>query len=200
MAKCWTPLPLLCAFMTLLIEWRVFERIKILLLGESFNCGLHFTFHQFTLSPEVGLFGTDVTTDWVNGANLIISGDVIWGICMVALPFLPAAIVGLIGISVYLAKKAWCRALLSAIIYVPFVLIGTPAYMLFVLVSGCYKVVKPDIEFTLEGNYDSEVDTVDKMFAEISPLLRMGEVAAESYPQSVLGEQSVPSVLIIDLY
>ena len=37
MAKCWTPLPLLCAFVTLLIEWRVFERIKILLLGESFN-------------------------------------------------------------------------------------------------------------------------------------------------------------------
>ena len=156
-----------------------------------------------THSPEVGLFGTDVTTDWVNGANLIISGDVIWGICMVALPFLPAAIVGLIGISVYLAKKAWCRALLSAIIYVPFVLIGTPAYMLFVLVSGCYKVVKPDIELTLEDDFnpnDENADEMDMVFSFFSPALRMAEVATESYPQSVLGEQSVPSVLIIDLY
>ena len=151
---------------------------------------------SITFSPEVGLFGTDVTTDWVNGANLIISGDVIWGSCMVALPFLPAAIACLLLISEPLIRKQWCKALFGAIIYVPCVLIVTPAYMLFVLVSGCYKVVKPDIEFTLEGNYDSEVDTVDKMFAEISPLLRMGEVAAESYPQSVLGEQSdPPSVL-----
>ena len=151
-----------------------------------------------TLSPEVGLFGTDVTTDWVNGANLIIDGDVIWGICMVALPFLPAAIVGLCWIGYCLKGEDWCNALISAIIYVPCVLIVTPAYMLFVLVSGCYKVVKPGIEFTLEDGYDSDDENADdygQLFAMLSPLLRMGEVATESYPQSVLGEQSAPSVL-----
>ena len=79
-----------------------------------------------TLSPEVGLFGTDVTTDWVNGANLIIDGDVIWGSCMVALPFLPAAIAGLLWIWMCLAERNWCNVLLSTILYVPCVLIGTP--------------------------------------------------------------------------
>ena len=42
MVKCSSPLPLLCAFITLLIEWRVFERIRILVFGEFFRILLRF--------------------------------------------------------------------------------------------------------------------------------------------------------------
>ena len=36
--------------------------------------------------PDIGLFGTDVFTDYWNGGNLIASGDVIWGGIMIFLP------------------------------------------------------------------------------------------------------------------
>ena len=70
--------------------------------------------------------------------------------------------------------------------------------MLFVLVSGCYKAVKPGVtwEFFLGVDSDDEnADELASIFAFFSPILRMGEAAAQSYPQSVLGEQSVPSAL-----
>ena len=72
---------------------------------------------------------------------------------------------------------------------------NTLLYMLFVLVTGCYKVVKPDIESTLKDDHVSDDNDVDGVFVELPPMLRMAEVTTESYPQSVLGEQSAPSVL-----
>ena len=37
LTKCWSSLPLNCAIVTFLFEWRVFERIRILVLGEFFR-------------------------------------------------------------------------------------------------------------------------------------------------------------------
>merc|ERR1719264_1207217 len=54
-------------------DWMLGTRIKILVF-------------------DIGLFGTDVITDWVNGSNMIKRGDVIWGGIMVSLPFLPMTI------------------------------------------------------------------------------------------------------------
>ena len=34
MAKCWSVLPLLSAIATFVVEWRLLERVRILLLGE----------------------------------------------------------------------------------------------------------------------------------------------------------------------
>ena len=87
MAKCWSTVSLCSCFVTFLIEWKVFERIKIFLFGECFSTMLLISYSDtlYAFPPEVGLFGTDVTTDWVNGVNLIIDGHVIWGTLMVAL-------------------------------------------------------------------------------------------------------------------
>ena len=127
--------------------------------------------------PEVGLFGTDVTTDWVNGANLINNGDTIWGALMVVAPFTPAVLWCLFLGYTFLEDKEWCKILLGFIFFVPAVVFFTAGYMLIVLVSGCAKVVYPD---------DVEDDELD----EKSPaFLRIAEVAAESYPQSVLGKR-----------
>ena len=66
--------------------------------------------------------------------------------------------------------------------------------MLFVLFAGCYKVVKPDIESTLKDDYVSDDKDGDGFYVQLPAMLRMAEVTTESYPQSVLGEQSAPSV------
>ena len=67
--------------------------------------------------------------------------------------------------------------------------------MLFVLVTGCFKVVNPDIESTLKDDHVSDDNYVAAEYVTLPPMLRMAEVSTESYPQAILGEQSAPSVL-----
>ena len=167
-------------------------------------------------SLEVGLFGTDVTTDWMNGLNLINDGHTFWGIIMALLPFTPVAIVALypfFGFLVFVAEKSgrvlgWCCDLgccgcfvcplafvllsvtaisIGLVLYIPGVVLFTAGYILFVLASGCIKAARPDIE---------SLDRKDKVLGCIkpkhvnkyTPVLRTAEVASESYPQSILGE------------
>ena len=149
---------------------------------------------------DVGLFGTDVTTDLVNGVNLIIDGHVIWGICMVALPFLPAALAMVGGVPFFVMmglpdKFGCCLAVclcscLSPILYIPAVLVCTPVYILYILISGCVKVFFPDIESFSEEDLDEEVAFGWRFeaFAEYPNLLRTAQVVTESYPQSILGK------------
>ena len=137
----------------------------------------------------------DVSTDWVNGVNLIEDGDTIWGLVMSLLPFVPGAIMGFFAvIAAAFDEDTWkgkcLTGLLGIILYVPGVIICTPLYMLFVLVSGFLKVLNPEIETLPEEDLGKKqfcgADGGDIL--KIPPLLRMAEVAMESYPQSTLGE------------
>ena len=156
------------------------------------------TFDAFP--PDVGLFGTDVTTDLVNGVNLIIDGHVIWGICMVALPFLPAAIamvgavplgvMGVLDVNFGCCLAVCLCSCLSPILYIPAVLICTAVYILYILISGCVKFLFPDMESISEADLDKNVGYGLKLkdFKEIPNMLRTAEVTTESYPQSILGK------------
>ena len=157
------------------------------------------TFDAFP--PDVGLFGTDVTTDLVNGVNLIIDGHVIWGICMVALPFLPAALAMVGGVPFFVMmglpdKFGCCLAVclcscLSPILYIPAVLICTAVYILYILISGCVKVLFPDMEDGMEWE-DLRKEVAFgwrlKDFTETPNMLRTAQVVTDSYPQSLLGK------------
>ena len=123
-------------------------------------------------------------TDWVNGSNLIINGDVIWGALTVALPFLPMTVSMLflafskqIGKLVpdLIGKVYWCRVLLLLIFLLPAAALATPIYMGFVLFAALAKLYNPLMD---DGH---EVKT-------FSALFRMAEVVGESYPQALLGE------------
>ena len=163
-----------------------------------FNDLIFYTLDAFP--PDVGLFGTDVTTDLVNGVNLIIDGHVIWGICMVALPFLPAAIamvgavplgvMGVLDVNFGCCLAVCLCSCLSPILYIPAVLICTAVYILYILISGCVKVFYPDIESFSEEDLDEKVAFGWRLedFAEYPNLLRTAQVVTDSYPQSVLGK------------
>ena len=124
---------------------------------------------------------------------------------MVSLPFTPLAIVGVILVFYFCfpvcfnedeeATYHWWQGPLALLLYIPGVVIGTPIYMIIVLVSGCVKVVKPELASTPEDDSEDKSyfccidgDIIFNMVAKWTPMLRMGEVATESYPQSVLGE------------
>ena len=138
----------------------------------------------------------DVSTDWVNGANLIEDGDTIWGLIMVLLPFTPVAIVGFMIVLFAFACGCWsgwkgcCLGPLALVLYIPGVVLGTVGYMLFVLVTGFLKVLNPEVETLSEEDLeDALICGLDgEKILRIPPLLRMAEVATESYPQSILGE------------
>ena len=77
---------------------------------------------------------------------------------------------------------------LALALYLPGVVIGTAGYMLYVLGAGCVKVVKPEVE---SPDFEERVlmgCVSAKDVKKIPPMLRMAEVATESYPQSILGE------------
>ena len=134
---------------------------------------------------ELGLFGTDVVTDWLNGSNLILDGHVRWGWVMVLLPFLPGAVVGVFIAWGFFREKRYGMCSLTLLFYVPGVLLGTPLYMAFVIFSSCVKLFKPDLddkEKVLCGLVGGNVVKTG------GPLLRMSEIVGESYPQSMLGE------------
>ena len=79
---------------------------------------------------------------------------------------------------------------LSAILYLPAVLIGTPVYILYILISGCIKVLFPDIESSSDRDLENEVvfGLRLKNFQKYPNMLRTAEVVTESYPQSILGK------------
>ena len=97
--------------------------------------------------PDIGLFGTDVFTDYWNGGNLIASGDVIWGGIMVSLTFLPMTIFLLYFAFFCLSKKEdrWVGVFLLLLLPL-LVAIATPTYMIFIIVAGFAKLYKPAIK------------------------------------------------------
>ena len=96
---------------------------------------------------DILLFGTDVFTDYVNGGNLITSGDVIWGGIMVSLPFLPMTLVLLFYAFLFLSNKEgrWLGALLLLLLPLA-TAIATPTYIVFIIVVGFAKLYKSVIE------------------------------------------------------
>ena len=163
-------------------DWHVSTRIKTLIFGEIFLT----YFSSYCFLPDIGLFALDVVTDWVNGSNLIINGDLIWGGLMVSLPFLPMTIM-MLNFAFLGFAQAWCLGLLALIFVLPAAVLATPCYMVIVLFGGILKLYAPlyeDAEDIMRGPIagcwqdfkDSPVD------------LRMFEMVGESYPQALLGE------------
>merc|ERR1719341_8059 len=117
----------------------------------------------------------DVITDWVNGRNLIINGDIIWGGIMVSLPFLPMTIVLLYAVFIRIADKEYrCGALLLLLFLLPAAALFTPVYMVFILLVGLGRLVKPQIgwnERVLCGLLDAW--NVEEFKGFVPPMLRM---------------------------
>ena len=142
---------------------------------------------------DIGLFGTDVFTDYWNGGNLIAGGDVIWGGIMLSLPFLPMTIfLAWIAFGWLSNKEERCIGVLLLLILPLAVAIATPTYWIFIIVAGFVKLYKPVInnEDKLLGSWLS-VKTVNLW----TPWFRMLELVGESYPQALLGELAL--VLLI---
>ena len=138
---------------------------------------------------DIGLFGTDVFTDYWNGGNLIASGDVIWGGIIVSLPFLPMTIALLYLAFLALAdKEDRCAGVLLLLLLPLAAALATPTYWIFIIVAGFAKLYKPVIEDEdkLLGGWLSG-DDVNRG----APALRMLELVGESYPQALLGEQAL---------
>ena len=149
-------------------------------------------FVSFYFSSDIGLFGMDVVTDWVNGSNMIKRGDVIWGGLMVSLPFLPMTIALLWVAFLGLTEKNWCGALLLLLFLLPAAALFTPVYMVFILLVGLGRLVKPQI-----GDDDKLLGGLlpGKAVKESAPRLRMFEVVGESYPQAILGESPLTCLI-----
>ena len=150
------------------------------------NPSLNIVRLSFDFLPDIGLFGTDVFTDYWNGGNLIASGDVIWGGIMVSLPFLPMTIGLLFAAFFWLAdKEDWWVGLLLLLFLPLLTAIATPAYWLFIIVAGFVKLYKPVIkdEDELLGGWLS-----GELVNRFAPVFRMLELVGESYPQALLGE------------
>ena len=62
---------------------------------------------------------------------------------------------------------------------------STALYMLFVLTAGFAKVLNPEIESQPDRELFLGID--GNVIAEYPPMLRMGEVVGESYPQAAIG-------------
>ena len=125
-----------------------------------------------------------MVTDWVNGYNLLKNGAVIWGSLTAALPFLPIAIGGLFFAFLELKDEKWCRLFTILLLLIPGVLICTPLYICYVLAIGFAKVWKPEEKDDFRFCGTTLTEDLLTLFPSI---LRMAEVVAESYPQSVLG-------------
>ena len=124
-------------------------------------------------------------TDFVNGSNLIINGDVIWGGLMVALPFLPMLIAMLwLAFSFLTGKDNRCWGLLLLIVSLPAAVLGTPLLWIWVLLAALLKLYDPVMKEENRRSFWLN----DPFVKDIPALLRMGEVVGESYPQALLGE------------
>ena len=106
------------------------------------------------------------------------------------LPFLPMAFVGFL----YLLFRDFdgedrltrcSKRLLAVVFYIPGVVLSTALYMLFVLTAGFAKVLNPEIESQPDRELFLGID--GENIVKLPPLLRMGEVVGESYPQAAIG-------------
>ena len=140
------------------------------------------------------MFGTDIVTDWVNGRNLIVNGDVIWGGIMVVLPFLPMTVallwISFLGLN---NKDNWWKGLLLLIFLLPASVLGTFVYMGAVLLDALAKLHSPltsvmPVVKEEEGTWMMLGGLEIWAFKWWPVLLRMVEVVGESYPQTLLGE------------
>ena len=139
---------------------------------------------------EIALFGTDVATDWVNGYNMIMENHVIWGTVMCILPFAPVAIVG--PLLAYDSQKRKygkpCAILMILLLYMPAVVIATPCYIGFVLLTGLLKVYMPNLS-GIDGDFLFGLDGND--WIKYAAWMRITEIVTESCPQAMLGEYNV---------
>ena len=139
----------------------------------------------------MGLFGTDVVTDWLNGSNLIQEGHVVLGWVMALLPFLPGAVVGIYTVWYFFHGKEYRNFFITLLLYVPGVVLVTPVYMGFIIFTICVKFFKPD----LDDEDEVLCGIKGKAVKGIGPMWRMGEIVGESYPQSMLGNFILKLVL-----
>ena len=135
---------------------------------------------------EIALFGTDVATDWINGYNLITEEHIIWGTVMCVLPLAPVGIVGPVVAFAKLECKygKFCAIFIILLLYVPAVVIATPCYIGFVLLTSVMKLWNPKLE-EVNGNVLFGVTWRDVA------LMRIAEIVTESCPQSMLGKFSI---------
>ena len=75
--------------------------------------------------------------------------------------------------------------MLVVVLYIPGVILSTALYMLFVLTAGFAKVLNPEIESQPDSDLFPGFNGGNIAF--YPPLLRMGEVVGESYPQAAIG-------------
>ena len=130
----------------------------------------------------------DVVTDWVNGSNLIINGDVIWGGLMVALPFCPMTIIMLqLALETFNWHSKPCGGLFVLIFVLPAAVLATPLYMGIVLFGAILRLWAPlyeDAEDVMRGPIAGCWQDLKDMPIQF----RMVEMVGESYPQALLGE------------
>ena len=78
--------------------------------------------------------------------------------------------------------------------FVPGVVLGTPLYMAFVMLTSCIKFFKPDLSEDDDGLLCC-IDGEAVLF--FGPLFRMAEIVGESCPQSMLGRFSLKLALFV---
>ena len=158
------------------------------------------------LSLDTALFSADVFTDFANGINLYTGPDTdatvnetegaskhgsitkphpVWGVMMLSIPFLPMMVAAPIVALMFTEEKGLCTriglVLLAIVLSLPFTAVFTPAYVLFVIGVGVFRVIAPK---KVDGNY------------KISHgLLKTAEISLESAIQTCLGKKQPLSTL-----
>ena len=131
----------------------------------------------------MGLYGTDIITDWLNGSNLIQEGHVMWGWVMVLLPFLPGAIVGLLLLFNALKEKKYCNFVCLLLFCVPGVVLGTPLCMVYTMFTFLVKLF-----VDTSKSRGSAIEDGNFFLHEITGWFMMAEVVGESCTQAMLGK------------
>ena len=106
-----------------------------------------------------------------------------WGLITALLPFLPGAVLGVVLMWYNLKEGEYPQFFFVLLFFVPGVVLGTPMYMAFVMLTSCIKFFKPDLndDDELLGCIDGE------SVIHFGPMLRLAEIVGESCPQSMLG-------------
>ena len=142
----------------------------------------------YLLNPDMGLFATDVSTDWINGVNLIQEGHLMWGCLMLLATFLPVAI----GSAMFFISEAgWWGFFVYLVVFVPVVAIGTPLYIILTFLTHCIRLVCEEGVHPVD-DFDDDHDHVgccgcDNILRETGPMFIMAEIVGEACPQSILG-------------
>ena len=116
-----------------------------------------------------------------------------WGLITALLPFLPGAVVGVWRMAYLLTEGEYCQFFFALLFFVPGVVLGTPMYMAFVMLTSCIKFFKPDL-----GASDDLFCCIDgDMVLGLGPMLRLAEIVGESCPQSMLGRFPLKIALFV---